>query len=255
MALPEPKQIQRAALWLVLALVSVALVWGALRVVSPSPPRSLSMTTGAADGAYHQFALRYQAILKENGISLVLLPSSGSVENLKRLNDGSASVGFVQGGLGLLALSPQTEEPDTGPQGTDFPLSEEADSYFNNGRPFLQRYLPFWLANFVQRLILVVVPLVAVVFPLFKLMPTVLNWKQEKKLFRRCGALKFLEHDIASRTLEPEEASAAHWQLNRKEAEVMATRFSLDFSDSVYTLRQHLDYVRAKLETQHAKST
>ena len=447
MALPEPKQNQRAALWLVLALVSAALVWGVLRVVSPSPPRSLSMTTGAADGAYHQFALRYQAILKENGISLVLLPSSGSVENLKRLNEGSASVGFVQGGLGLLALSPQTEEPDTSlrslatvafepvwvfsrkldlsnglsaltgkrvavgladsgnskialellagfgvldskglpqagtkllfegglaaahrlqageadavilvaapqaaavsqllndssvelaslnqaeglarrfpyfqtvslkqgsvnlahnipskdvaliattanlvihetvhpalayllldaarqthnrpslfsrpgdfpsPQGTDFPLSEEADRYFKNGRPFLQRYLPFWLANFVQRLILVVVPLVAVVFPLFKLMPAVLNWKQEKKLFRRYGELKFLEHDIASRTLNPEEANAAHRQLNRIEAEVIATRFPLDFSDRVYTLRQHLDYVRAKLDTQHAKST
>ena len=64
------------------------------------------------------------------------------------------------------------------PKATDFPLAEEADRYFKNGRPFLQRYLPFWLANFVQRLILMLIPLVAILVPVFKVLPARLVWKK-----------------------------------------------------------------------------
>ncbi len=136
------------------------------------------------------------------------------------------------------------------PQGTDFPLAEEADRYFKNGRPFLQRYLPFWLANFVQRLILVLVPLVAVLVPVFKFLPSLLEWRQQNKLFRHYGELKFLEGDVMSRLLKPDETKAALAQLERIQREVIANKFALDFSDRVFTLRQHIDYVREKLETQ-----
>ena len=135
-------------------------------------------------------------------------------------------------------------------QGTDFPLAEEADRYFKNGRPFLQRYLPFWLANFVQRLILVLVPLIAVLVPVFKFLPSLLEWRQQNKLFRHDGELKFLEGDMASRTLSEDETKAARSQLDRIEREVIAIKFALDFSDRVFTLRQHVDYVREKLEAQ-----
>jgi hypothetical protein len=133
------------------------------------------------------------------------------------------------------------------PHGTDFPLADEAERYFKNGQPFLQRYLPFWLANFVQRLVLVLVPLIAVLVPLFRFMPMLLTWRQEAKLFRRYGELKFLENDISSRTLDAGEVATALAQLDRIEREAMSTRFALDFSDRVFTLRQHVDYVRAKL--------
>ena len=62
------------------------------------------MSTGIADGAYHHFGQRYREILQANGIELELRPSSGGIENLPRLNDGSVSVAFVQGGTGLLAV-------------------------------------------------------------------------------------------------------------------------------------------------------
>ena len=113
MNLPALNRGQRLALLVILTLIAAAAAWGVARFVSPSPPRTLTLSTGTADGAYHQFGLKYQAILKENGVTLVLQPSSGSVENLRRLGDGSASVGFVQGGLGLLALDPLKDASDT----------------------------------------------------------------------------------------------------------------------------------------------
>ena len=63
-------------------------------------PDNIVMTTGFESGSYAIFGERYQRILAREKIHLKLLPSSGSVENLKRLNDKSYRVdaGFVQGG-------------------------------------------------------------------------------------------------------------------------------------------------------------
>ena len=113
MTMPPLNRGQRLALLVILTLLAAAVAWSVARFVSPSPPRTLTLSTGTADGTYHQFGLKYQAILKESGVTLMLQPSSGSVENLKRLGDGSASVGFVQGGLGLLALNPFKDASDT----------------------------------------------------------------------------------------------------------------------------------------------
>jgi hypothetical protein len=133
------------------------------------------------------------------------------------------------------------------PLATDFPLASEADRYFKNGRPFLQRYLPFWMANFVQRLVLTLLPLIAVLVPIFKFLPALLQWKERNRLFRRYGELKFLELDIAARELSAAERAAARKRLDDIENEVSKARFPLDFADRIYTLRQHVDYVRRSL--------
>jgi len=66
-------------------------------------PDNLIMTTGFENGSYAIFGERYRQILEREKITLQLLPSSGSVENLKRLNDKSfrVDVGFVQDGTTL----------------------------------------------------------------------------------------------------------------------------------------------------------
>jgi TRAP-type uncharacterized transport system substrate-binding protein len=66
-------------------------------------PDNLTMTTGFESGSYALFGKRYQEILAREKIDLKLLPSTGSVENLKRLNDKSNRVdaGFVQDGTSL----------------------------------------------------------------------------------------------------------------------------------------------------------
>ena len=99
------------ALWIALSIFLLIALWTVIKVISPAPPRTLSMSTGVADGAYHQFGLKYQALLKANGITLELKPSSGSVENLRRLVDGEVSVGFVQGGLAAVANELDGESP------------------------------------------------------------------------------------------------------------------------------------------------
>jgi hypothetical protein len=123
----------------------------------------------------------------------------------------------------------------------------EAERYFKNGRPFLQSYLPFWAANYVQRLLLLLVPLAAILVPLARVLPGLIGWRRHSQLYRRYGELKFLERDLASRRLDQQELAEALVRLDRIEEEIIETRFPLDFTDRVYTLRQHVDYVRAQL--------
>ena len=80
----------------------------AFQYVKPAPPSHLVISAGGKSGAYEQFARRYAAILARNGITLDILPSSGSLENLQRLEKGEADVAFVQGGVTM----PKEEEEE-----------------------------------------------------------------------------------------------------------------------------------------------
>ena len=418
----------------VLALV-IGAFWLAHQFVKPAPPSTLVMTTGAPDGAYHSFALRYQAALAKEGVTLELRPSAGSVENLKRLRDDGSGVelGLIQGGINegrtveevsLMALASLYHEPlwvfyratspnekpltqlrdlskkriNIGASGSgtrkvaldllfangitekttpltdlnsrdaatalregkvdaaffvispesplirellrvpgirlmnfaqadaytrrfpfldqvtlargvvdlgadlpsdnvvllaptanlvarddlhpalayllmevateihgggsyfakpgqfpslanlDFPLADESKRYAKTGRPFLQRYLPFWVANLVERLAVMLVPVVAVLIPLFKVLPWLWSWRMRSRIYRWYGELKFLERDLASGSPTDAQALTQHLlRLDDIEAQANLLPMPLSFVDRVYTLRQHIDMVRARL--------
>jgi TRAP transporter TAXI family solute receptor len=72
----------------------------AWQFVRPAPPKKIVISTGAPGGAYHYFGERYRDKLAQDGIEVELRPSSGAVENLRRLKtDDSVDVGFLQGGI------------------------------------------------------------------------------------------------------------------------------------------------------------
>ncbi|MEA3363968.1 MAG: TAXI family TRAP transporter solute-binding subunit, partial [Thermodesulfobacteriota bacterium] len=77
----------------------------AYQFVGPAPPREIVMATGSSGGAYASYGEAYAKILARDGITLKLVNTSGSVENLKLLEDASSNVdlAFVQGGLATLA--------------------------------------------------------------------------------------------------------------------------------------------------------
>ena len=93
-------------------LLALALLAVAYWMLDPTPPKRVTLATGPAQSAYAEFGNRYAALLKKNGIEVLLLPSEGSSENLQMLRDGYADLAFVQGGSGNLqtgtVADPQT---------------------------------------------------------------------------------------------------------------------------------------------------
>ena len=418
-----------ATAWPIVLITAIGFVV-AYQFVKPAPPRTMTISTGAESGAYYAYAKRYAALLAKNGITLEIKTSSGSQENLDRLNNGDTDIAFVQGGvqegfvededsesdlrsLGSVAFEPvwvfyrsntrmdklhqldgariavgeegsgirglalklleangispqedklvpiaglsavealQKEQIDAAfivaapeseivqqmlklpgvrlmsfihadaytrrfpslskvvlPRGVvdlvqdlpprdtvllattanvvvrdgvhpallslmmqalaevngkngffqkagefpsykdhTFPLADEAQRFYKSGAPFLQRYLPFWIAVLVERLVVLVVPIVVLLLPLLKIAPSIYSWRVRSKIYRCYGDLKFLENDLRQH-YDPARHADYLARLDRIEEDAYSRNIPLAFSDLLYTLREHVNLVRKKL--------
>jgi TRAP-type uncharacterized transport system substrate-binding protein len=132
-------------------------------------------------------------------------------------------------------------------RGQDFPLSKEAQRFYRSGPPFLQRYLPFWAATLADRIIVLLVPVLAVLIPVLRFAPSLYAWRIRSRIYRWYGELKFLELELREK-FDPAKVDEYRQRLNRLE-EVANTRpIPLPFTDQVYTLRLHIDLVRGVLD-------
>lgn len=152
----------------------------------------------------------------------------------------------AHGGTGIFQKAGEFPRP-TAAQADDFPLSPEAARYYKSGRPWLQRYLPFWAATLVDRMVVMLIPLFAVLIPVLKIAPGIYNWRVKSRIYRRYGELKFLEAEFEA---EPTRLTRAEWlaRIDAIEADVNHLPMPLSFSDMVYTLRSHLTLVRETIE-------
>src|SRR5450830_1960235 len=101
-----PQRLRR--LMLIASLVLLAVCWTVLAMLKPATQGKIVVTAGAPGGIYYNYAERYAQILKRDGITLDIRPSSGSVENFERLRDDNSEfeVGFVQSGTGTPEQAP-----------------------------------------------------------------------------------------------------------------------------------------------------
>jgi TRAP-type uncharacterized transport system substrate-binding protein len=129
----------------------------------------------------------------------------------------------------------------------DFPLSTEATRFYERGRPFLQRYLPFWLANLADRLLVFLIPALAIIFPLARLLPPLYAWTVRRRIYRWYGELMFIENEMR-RELTQGETRDFGERLDWIEREVNELHPPLAFANQLYSLRQHIDFVQHKLE-------
>ncbi len=133
------------------------------------------------------------------------------------------------------------------PGNVDFPMSSEAERFYRSGPPFLQRFLPFWAATLIDRLVVLLLPLFAVALPLFRIIPKLYAWRVRRKVYRWYGELKFLEEEVRSRP-RGNDASNEIERLTEIEDEVSDLRVPLGFAHEVYTLRMHIKLVRDLLD-------
>ncbi|RPI52614.1 MAG: TRAP transporter substrate-binding protein, partial [Acidobacteria bacterium] len=84
--------------WGLLGLIVVAGFIVAYQYAGAPPPSLVRMATGATDGAYYRFGEQYARLLANDGITLELVPTAGSLENINLLTRGDVSLALVQGG-------------------------------------------------------------------------------------------------------------------------------------------------------------
>jgi TRAP-type uncharacterized transport system substrate-binding protein len=129
----------------------------------------------------------------------------------------------------------------------DLPLSDNAQRFYQTGPPFLLRYLPFWMAVFVARLLVLLIPILGVAYPMVRLLQTIYGWGMRRRIFNLYGELKFLEADLEAR---PSGAPVEDLRASLEKLEFRANhlRVPVAFAYMLYTLRDHIGLVRARLE-------
>ena len=414
---------------LMLIAVLAGLLWVLFRFIEPPPPKVIRISTGSPSGAYTLFAQQYAAALKKHGVTLEIVNSAGSLENLRRLNDPKQKIdlAFVQGGVSTMAAHPRVEAlasvafepiwcfynkkrfealkppsrltdlagrlvaidasgsgvhaaasqllemnklPTDGPKisslggmqavdallagtldaailvaavdspavqkalseelglmnfenadayvrllpwvakvtlpkgvakldknlpredvtliaatanlvGTtdlhraimflmldvastvhkkpsptnaqtefpsernlDYTQSDESKRFFKSGRPLLEQYLPFWLANLVERMLLTSVPAIAIGFPLLRMVPAFFSWRGYAQLVQLYDEVMALERQ-ASKT--PTVGTLALSRLAEIDSQLSGLKLSAEHHINVYNLKSHIDLVRARL--------
>jgi len=128
----------------------------------------------------------------------------------------------------------------------DLPLSDAARQYHRSGVPWLQRHLPFWLASLAAQALMLLVPIVGVVYPIFKLLPALYGWIMRRRIFHLYGELKFLEAELEARGAD-KAGSELSAKLDQLEARADHMHVPKAFTHMVYTLRLHIEIVRKRI--------
>jgi len=156
----------------------------------------------------------------------------------------------------LMSIIDEVHEPPTllsrenefpADKDVDVPISPQAEHYFKGGKPFLQRYLPFWAASAVVRFLAVAIPLLALLLPLLNILPRIYNWRIKSKITRCYQDLIELERRVKlvpSSQLHEDFERLAHTvdeYLNEK-------KVPMSYSNDIYILKEHIELVRRKIE-------
>ncbi|HTT39338.1 MAG TPA: TAXI family TRAP transporter solute-binding subunit [Burkholderiales bacterium] len=134
------------------------------------------------------------------------------------------------------------------PESIDLPLSEQAMRFYKTGRPFLQRYLPFWLAVLAQQMLVLLIPLIAVLYPLLRFLPALYAWAMRRRVFRLYNELKAIEDQVLSARAQQQPAGELIAALDRLETRASQFRVPVSFRPLLYALRLHIALVREALE-------
>jgi TRAP transporter TAXI family solute receptor len=181
------------------------------------------------------------------GVNANLLVAEAVHSNLIYLLLDAATA--IHGGGGLLAEAHTFPNPLR----QDVPLAPEAERYYRSGKPFLQRYLPYWFANTADRLLLLLIPFVGVLIPALNFLPRLYTYRVKAKVGRWYARLRAIEADVEhdpAREHVPDHLA----RVDEIEREIRAATIPDWYTDRVYQLRAAIDLVRERLGSPHAKA-
>jgi TRAP-type uncharacterized transport system substrate-binding protein len=149
----------------------------------------------------------------------------------------------VHGHASLLQTAGQFPNPSI----HTFPISSEAARYYKSGdRSFIYRYLPFWLASLISRLLIVIVPLFVIIVPSLRYLPLLYRWRIDSRIHHRYGELMELERQTLG-TLSDARRAELLERLEAIEKSVISRKMPGSHAEQVYVLREHIEFVRNRL--------
>jgi hypothetical protein len=124
------------------------------------------------------------------------------------------------------------------------PLAPEAAHHYRSGPPWLQRYLPFWLAAFIDRMWIVLLPLLAVLVPLSRVLPPLVTLRLRSRVYRWYANLRAIEQALEQPGADLAQLRA---EIETLDAQTEHIGLPLSFTNELYDLREHIHLVRKRI--------
>lgn len=129
----------------------------------------------------------------------------------------------------------------------------EADYYYDKGLPILQRYLPFRIASLADRYIILAIPLLVLLFPLFKAIGPIYQWRIRARIYRWYKHLREIDQLLYKGDL-PSDIAVEIARLEKLEDELARVEVPLSYSSELYELHMHLRYMIERLQAVQRRS-
>jgi TRAP transporter TAXI family solute receptor len=153
-----------------------------------------------------------------------------------------ATAAAIHGRRGLFEAAQQFPSADY----LEFPLMHEAERYHKSGPPFLARYLPFWAATLVDRVKVLILPLLVLV-PIVRLVPHVYRWRNRSKIINRYREVVDVDQALSANPSRAD-CTALLARMDQIEEDVRSLKVPLGYADAHYHLRMHADLVRRRVQ-------
>jgi TRAP transporter TAXI family solute receptor len=148
----------------------------------------------------------------------------------------------VHSGAGLLRLKGEFPAPIE----QEIRISNDASRFYKSGKSFLYRYLPFWLASLVNRIVVVLIPMII-------LIPAIYKWRFTSRFFRWYRELMIIEQNLLTQ-IEPDKRRKLLEKLDSIEDAVNKMKVPASLADQFYGLRGHIRFVHEKMMSENPPS-
>ncbi|HJT25460.1 MAG TPA: TAXI family TRAP transporter solute-binding subunit [bacterium] len=138
------------------------------------------------------------------------------------------------------------------PEALEIELSPDARHFYKSGRPFLQRYMPFWLAALVEQLIVLIIPVLGIMYPVGKGLASLYGWGMQRKIYLIYGELYFLESEIDKLGNKAPTKEILD-RMTHLEQRANRVRVASNYMPMLYNLKETLAYVRGRLDRQRKR--
>jgi hypothetical protein len=147
----------------------------------------------------------------------------------------------VHGGAGLF----QRVGEFPAPRDLDLPISSDAERFYKGGPSILRRYLPFWMVVWVNRFIVIGIPLIIIAIPIFRNVPAIYRWRMRRNIYRWYGELRLIENALRRRQGDAATHAA---RLDWLEQRIDRQWVPRAYSGELYTFLVHIKLVRDLLK-------
>jgi TRAP-type uncharacterized transport system substrate-binding protein len=131
------------------------------------------------------------------------------------------------------------------PRDLDLPISSDAERFYKGGPSVLRRYLPFWMVVWVNRFLVIGIPLLIIAVPIFRNVPALYRWRMRRNVYRWYGELRLIENAVRRGQGDAEtHAKRLDWLEQRVDRQWVPHAYSAE----LYNMMTHIRLVRDLLK-------